>query len=88
MFPGENRWDGNDGAPLSVSVMGFIRISQHIAHELEISVYYLQFTLFRLSLHLSGAIGGESVSQCVSSAQSGALIFEPGNLSQSQCTNF
>lgn len=62
MFPSENRWDGNDGAPLSVSVMGFIRISQHIAHELEISVYYLQFTLFRLSLHLSVAV-------CVQSQQ-------------------
>ena len=45
---------------LSVSVMGFIRISQHIAHELEISVYYLQFTLFRLSLHLSVAVCAQS----------------------------
>ena len=60
VFPSENRWDGNDGAPLSVSVMGFIRISQHIAHELEISVYYLQFTLFRLSLHLSVAVCAQS----------------------------
>ena len=64
MFPGENRWDGNDGAPLSVSVMGFIRISQHIAHELEISVYYLQFTLFRLSLHLSVAASDSIAVQC------------------------
>ena len=68
MFPGENRLDGNDGAPLSESVMGFISISQHIAHELlEVSVYYLHiYNLHYLgfSLHLSVAIGGESVSVC------------------------
>ena len=52
MFPDENRWDGNDGAPLSVSATGFIRISQHIAHELEISVYYLHI----YNLHYLGLV--------------------------------